>query len=569
MDVSCQYSYTRGDGMDGSINIFNTISETIKRHSKNPQKVAHVYVDWQTGERKVVTFKGIYDRATEIGYGLLEMDIEKGDIVALGTENIPEWMYATIGIQMCGAIPLHFVFNRKDGKDVEDVLKIAGTACKAIIFPPGKDDVNLSVVEKICKPGFQKGNVVSETIESIKWAALMSMYKSNDVYPCMSDIIKKGHSTERCFPRTDPDDVMGLLMTSGSSGVPKLVPVSHRNMLTNGYHLQYCYGLSSEISLNDRPFCWNLGYPSWEIFTGSTRVIVQGVTEIQSMPEYFEVVKKIIKSEKCNAALLITPILHEFLSKSPNDIHLDTVFTGGQSVPAKFADLTKSICNRFVNGYGCTEIGGLALKEVYRSTEYLDSEVGVPFEGVEIKVVDAEENLVKCGDEGQLMVRSPNQFLGYWNNAEKTDEVYSKSRWYKTGDLSQLTTNGSLIVTGRISDSMIKIGPRFVSTTTLETKLNNHPAIEDAIVIPLVDEMRDHSVCCAIVARKGKTLTKEMIDDYLLDLENRTEQNFLQTVELPKNYVFLDTFPCTARGKFDRKKIMEICKNELGMDKSD
>ena len=125
MEGSSEYSYLRSnDPLDVP---YTTIPEMIRRHSqRNPDSVAHVYIKWQTFEKEYLTFTDIYQYASKFARGLMKIGIDKGDIVALVTEDIPEWTSALVGIQMCGAIPLMFTFNLNDGGDVISILAKAG-----------------------------------------------------------------------------------------------------------------------------------------------------------------------------------------------------------------------------------------------------------------------------------------------------------------------------------------------------------------------------------------------------------------------------------------------------------
>ncbi|KAK3093803.1 hypothetical protein FSP39_020412 [Pinctada imbricata] len=552
-------SYMRGDGLRTNVRIYNTIPDVVKQYSLDKDRIAQIYIDWQSGEKETLLYKTIYDNAKRFACGLMKQGIRKGDIIGIGTDNIQEWMFATVGVQMCGAIPLHFVFQRIDGKDIEDILTVAGDACKAIILPPGKDDVNVSVLEQIFSFGTDKGSISSNALPSMQFAVILSMQHTNDKIFNMSDVMTK---EEVELPQLDPDDAAGLFMTSGTTGSSKLVIHSHRNMLIFGHHAQIIYGLDNDKPFNDRSFCWLGGYPQWEFFTGKTRTLVKNISQVPSMAKYLEVVQQILKDGDCNSAFMILPLLQEILRQDYPPFNIHSLVASGQPVPSNVLSVVGKVCTRFASAYGMTEFGIGTWKEVQQQSDFADYEAGFPLPGVEIKVTDGDLCLVDRGEDGEVWVRSSLPILGYWNDPDKTNQMMTKSGWCRTGDVGKMTDQGSLIVKGRISDSMVKIGPRFVSVASIECKLKMHVGISDVVVFSYVDKKQYHCVCCAIKS-KGNGLSKSDLDEYLLDKEHRTEANFLKKLELPRSYVFLEDFPRTYSGKVNRKKVAEICKEIL------
>ncbi|KAK3093872.1 hypothetical protein FSP39_021301 [Pinctada imbricata] len=562
MAMSSNLSYMTGRQLPSARNFYSTVPEMMKHHSLDQNKVVHIYYDWETGDMEKLTYKTLYDNARKFAKGLLRLGIKKGHLVGLAGENIPEWTYAAVGLQLCGAIPLNFFFNKTDGKDVEGLLKSAGSECKAIIFPPGKSNINLAVVEKIFEEGNERGEVVSETLPSIKLAVILKMHYESERYLDMESVIANVvDQTE--FPALDPDDIATIFMTSGSLGIPKLVQHSHRNILIFGHQVRECLGSEAEKIFNDRSFCWIVGFLAWESYTGKTRVIIRNVTSIPSMQVYHDVVKKIVLAENCHSVIMIIPLLQEILNRGTFDWRIPKIVTAGQPVPSTLATLTGKACDCFSVLYGCTEIGCIAEKVAYKPEDFMDYEVGDPVQGVEVKVVDREGNVVECDEEGELYVRSQIRFLGYLNNETKSHAVNSKSGWYKTDDSVKMMKTGRFIVNGRMKDSIAKVGPRFVSLAAIEIQLKKHPGISDVIVFSYIDELHYHCVCCAIISKENTMLSKAELDEYLLDKAHRTEANLMQKLELPRSYAFLKAFPRTFSGKVDRRQVAEMSKQVL------
>ena len=256
MDIKAEcseYSYIR---TDESLDVpYTTIPEIILRHSKrDPKSVAHVYINWETFEKEYLTFADIYRSATSFARGLKHLGIEKGDIVALGTDNTQEWMTVLVGAQLCGAAPLMFNFNLKDGSDLDSLLTKAGHRCKAIVFARGRNDKNVSIINNILKKGNGKGEILHPSLPNLKWSISMTKGQQDDHFS-VDEICKMG-DTEVTLPYIDPEDVAAIFLTSGSTGTPKAILHTHYSMLVTGFYWSTAYGNLNSSLFNDRPFSW-------------------------------------------------------------------------------------------------------------------------------------------------------------------------------------------------------------------------------------------------------------------------------------------------------------------------
>ena len=257
MEESSEYSYLRNNApLDVP---YTTIPEMIRRHSqRDSESVAQVFINWKTFEKEYLTFADIYQSASKFARGLMKIGINKEDIVAMVTEDIPEWTSALVGIQMCGAIPLMFTFNLNDGSDVISILAKAGEKCRAIIFTAGPNNNHISIVSNICQRGVEKGRVECSSFPSLTWGIMMAENKSRD-YLSIDEISNMGGDSAE-LPVIDPEDVSAIFRTSGSTGTPKLIPHSHYAILITGWFYALGYGLSNKTLYNDRLFSWMAGY---------------------------------------------------------------------------------------------------------------------------------------------------------------------------------------------------------------------------------------------------------------------------------------------------------------------
>ena len=234
-----------------------SIPEKIRQYAQNDsESVAHVYIDGKTFEKEYLTFVNIDNTASQLAKGLRKLGIVKGDIVILGLYNVPDWMIAMVGIQICGAIPLLFHFDCKDGSDLKNVLEKIGDRGKAVIFSAGRDGRNIEIMNNVFNTGKEKGEIVAQSYPNCRWS-IMTSDSQHEKHLSIDDICKLGQKEpEIPFTWIDPEDTAAIFLTSGSTGSPKLIPHSHFSLIVLGYQSVFAHGANSKSLFNDRPFGW-------------------------------------------------------------------------------------------------------------------------------------------------------------------------------------------------------------------------------------------------------------------------------------------------------------------------
>ncbi|KAK3102104.1 hypothetical protein FSP39_008780 [Pinctada imbricata] len=522
---------------------YMTIPELIRHHAeKTPESIAQVCIDWETFERKTMTFNDLYTQATRVAKGLQRFGLRKGDFVAIGTDNCPEWMLSVIGVLMCGAVSIFFTFDRIDGEDVKSVLSKVGDKCKVFIFPKGKNDCYVPIVNKLFEQHQEKEKVTCEYAKSIEVAIAMTLETDSSFF-CL-DTLMNLDAFDGSFTNSSPEDIACIFMTSGSTGQPKLIPHSHLSIIGAGFH-------------------FSLGFPCWEIFSGGTRVYIKHPSFIPSIQQYLKIIHKSLQLEKCTGSLLITSILQEISQDRSLEWNLENVVAGGQPIPFSLVKSASSFCQNFVVVYGASEVFMLSFLVCAKNADYPDYIVGTPLPGVEIKVVDTDGNVLKRGERGEAYSRSSIPFNGYFGDSEKTSQVLTTGGWYKTDDSAIITIDGRLIIDGRMSDSLVKsTGTGFLSVAFAEGHLKQHPLVRDAAVLSLYDYNHFPCVCCAVILKDGAAVLENQMEEYLLDSKEHITSLYKQ-INVPKKFIFFEKFPKTYNGKVNRKELAYQCKGKF------
>ena len=291
--------------------------------------------------------------------------------------------------------------------------------------------------------------------------------------------------------------------------------------------------------------------------------MIKSVNDIPTIQTYNAVVGRIFSEIRINSAFLVSSMVADILLRGdPDDWKQRSIVIAGQPVPRALSIKASDACKRLTIAYGISETSLISYLVVDKDTEYQDYEVGFPAPGVEVKVVDNEGKLCKRGERGEVCVRSPLMFREYYGDVEKTANAITKSRWFKTDDSGIMKQNGSLIVEGRQSDSLIKTITEFQSVASMEGQLKQHPGVADAVVVTFKNEQGFQQVCCAVIRKVGVELTIRELQDYLMDPQNQTS-DLWRKINVSKNFLFFESFPRTYNGKTSRKDVLSACRNRL------
>jgi amino acid adenylation domain-containing protein len=517
---------------------------------KYPNKEAIIFKDQR------MTYSELERESSKLAYSLSEIGIGRGERVGIHMSRCINSIVGAFGILKAGATYV-------------PVDPMCPPSRLSYIINKGAIKVLLTSREKLTN--IERAFPESSPVETI---LIMNGLKPGSGSPGFTKWIDWQEIRESArgeTPRTNTvdSDLAYILFTSGSTGNPKGVMISHLNSLTfvNSAHDFF------EIKMDDRfsnicPLHFDMSV--FDLFVafkaGASVVIVpESISIFPSRLAEFIDKNKISVWNSVPSALSLLANLTNLDHYDFSSLRL--ILFAGEVFPIKhLRRLQKSIPGaRFYNIYGQTE----ANSSTYYWVEQVPSDdaallpIGKPFPNFEVFALNENGKRVsEAGEKGELYVRASSVALGYLGDVEKTKECFVKNplkpdlseRVYRTGDLVQLRTDGNFIFLGR-KDHMIKSRGYRIEIGEIETVLRNHPGIMNAVVIPIPDELIGNRIAAVIVPVKKGTIGKE---DIIRDCATQ-----LPKYMIPEIMEFRDSLTMTSSGKVDRESYTELFREEL------
>lgn len=356
------------------------------------------------------------------------------------------------------------------------------------------------------------------------------------------------------------DDAVNIQFTSGTTGSPKGVTLTHHNILNNGYFV----GRAMRLTEQDRICIPVPLYHCFGMVMGNLASVTLGATMVYP-GEGFDPLATLrtIKQEKCTAlygvpTMFIAELDHGEFSKF-DLTSLRTGIMAGAPCPIEVMKRVNSEMNmgEVTIAYGMTETSPVSFQSAV--DDPLDrrvSTVGRIHPHVEVKVVDLDGRIVKRGERGELCTRGYSVMLGYWEEAEKTSDVLDANGWMHTGDIAVIDDQGYCNIVGRIKDMVIRGGENLYPRE-IEEFLYRHPKIQDVQIFGVADTRYGEELCAWIRVRSGETLTLEEVRAFC---DGQIAQN-----KIPRYVEFVDEFPMTVTGKIQKFLMRDQVEQRLGL----
>jgi len=343
-----------------------------------------------------------------------------------------------------------------------------------------------------------------------------------------------------------PDDVALVLHTSGTTGRPKAVPLTHRNLLRTMKNIQETYQLTSK----DRTMLVMPLFHVHGLLAGFLAPLASGGSVI--VPPKFSASQfwKDFQEHKANWYTAV-PTIHQILLRSPLPSPKPNIrFIRSCSSPLSpktFHELERALGAPVLEAYAMTEAAHQMTSNPLPPSKRKPGSVGIG-QGVEVKILDDAGNEVAQGKEAEICIRGENVTKGYLNNPSANKSSFTKDGFFRTGDQGKLDADGYVIITGRIKELINKGGEK-ISPIELDNVIAQHPAVSEAVSFAIEDEIYGQDVGLAVVIKEGQKLTAAELKTWLSKL--------LSSFKLPKKIFFTDVMPKTATGKVQRRVVSE------------
>ncbi|WP_371018239.1 AMP-binding protein [Pseudalkalibacillus sp. JSM 102089] len=533
--------------------LHETIGSMLERQvDQFGKKEAVVY----SKEKIRFTFEEFNNEVNRVAKALLGLGVTKGENVAVWATNVPEWLLLQFATAKVGAV-LVTINTNYQSSELEYVLK-QSESTRLFLIDGFKGTSYPEVFLQLQKSNDQLtgGKCVIAGLPYLKDVIYIGSEERSS-FMNWRDFLKGSVSvTDKALEmrngELDPDDVINMQYTSGTTGFPKGVMLTHNNILNNGYQIGQCM----ELTHNDR-LC--IPVPFFHCFgcvLGTLAAFSVGATIFPIIEFEPELVLRTVEKERCTALHGVPTMFISELSlaefESYNLSSLRTGIMAGSPCPI---EVMKNVMKRMnmveiTIAYGQTEASPVITQtRTNDPLEYRVNTVGRALPGVEVKIVDPVSGLEVPSDEaGELCTRGYHVMRGYYNMPEATSQVIDEEGWLHTGDIAKMDSEGYVEITGRLKDMIIRGGEN-VYPREIEEFLYTHSSVQDVQVIGVPDEKYGEKVVACIQLKEKGAVNAA---DILLYCKGK-----IARYKVPAHVFFVDEYPMTASGKIQKYKLRE------------
>ena len=495
------------------------------------------------------TYTEFYEQVTAVAKGLIALGVKSGDRVGIWSPNCYEWTLLQYATAKIGAI----MVNINPAYRTSELIYVINQSSLSYIF--SAIQFKTSHYKKMIDDAREFTDTLrKEVYWGESWEYFLAQGKK------VSDEKLQAYEAKVQF-----DDPVNIQYTSGTTGNPKGVTLTHHNILNNAYFI----GVRMNYTDKDRVCIPVPFYHCFGMVIGNLCCTAHGATMV--IPnDSFDATKtlEVVERERCTSLYGVpTMFISELYTLDRHPYDLSSLRTGvmaGALCPPEIMKRVKEQMNmhEITICYGMTETSPVSTQ----------TRIGVPFEKqihsvgtiqdhIEIKIINPETKaIVLRGESGELCTRGYSVMLKYWNSPQATAQVIDEQRWMHSGDLAMMDEDGYIHISGRIKDLIIRGGEN-ISPKEIEDFLYTYEGVMDAQVIGVPSKKFGEEVMAWIKPNEGVTLTEEELRNFCKDR--------IAHYKVPRYWKFVNEFPMTISGKIRKVEMREIAAEELGLQLED
>ena len=497
------------------------------------------------------TWRELRDRADAFAAGLLALGLRRGDRIGIWSLNRAEWALTQFAAARAGLV-LVTINPAYRLSELEFALNKVG--CAALVTATGFKNSDYIGMVKTLAPELATsvpGKLSAARLPHLRIVIQIGGPQVAGAIP-FDEVAARGVEAELSILRElahdlQFDDPINIQFTSGTTGSPKGVTLTHHNILNNGYFV----GRAMRLTEVDRICIPVPLYHCFGMVMGNLAAVTHGCAMVYP-GEGFDPLATLetVQAEKCTAlygvpTMFIAELDHPDFAR----FDLGTLRTGIMAGAPCPIEVMRKVIDRMnmrevTIAYGMTETSPVSFQSAVNDPlERRVSTVGRIQPHLEVKIVDAEGRIVPHGQSGELCTRGYSVMLGYWGDKEKSADVVDAAGWMHTGDLATLDAEGYCNIVGRIKDMVIRGGENLYPRE-IEEFLFSHPKIQDVQVFGVADQKYGEELCAWIRLREGETMSEDDVRDFC--------RGQIAHQKIPRYVEFVDEFPMTATGKVQK-----------------
>lgn len=547
---------------DSNLELFDrTLGDWLEYWAeKAPDKEYIVYSD----RNLRFTWKKFNERVDDMAKGLIDIGVTRGSNVGIWAQNVPDWLTFLYATAKIGAVAVTVNTNYRS-EELDYLIKNSDmhTLCMTDGVPGSNyTDIIYELLPELRST--QRGKLKSERFPKLKNVVYIGQEKYRGMYNTAEILLLGKNTSEDEFRRlrslTDCHDVVNMQYTSGTTGFPKGVMLTHHNISNNGY----LTGVHMNFTAEDKCCICVPLFHCFGVVLATMCCLTHGSTQV--MVERFDplVTLASVHKERCTVlhgvpTMFIAQLNHPMFSMFDMSSLRTGIMAGALCPEELMKEVNDKMYMSLTSVYGMTETSpGMTQSRVDDPFHVRCRTVGREYEFTEVKILDpATGDECPDGVVGEVCCRGYNVMKGYYKNPKASEEVIDKNGFMHSGDLGVRDENGNYRITGRIKDIIIRGGEN-ISPKEVEDYLYKMPGVKDVQVVAVESKRYGEDVGAFIIQKDGFDLNTQDVREFC--------KGHIAKYKIPRYVFIVDEFPMTGSGKIQkfrlRQMALELCEEQ-------